>query len=201
MKNAGKYSVKVTFKGNYSGSKTLTYTINPIKSSTCSLKLSSTSYTYNGKTKTPSVTVKNAGGTTLKKGTHYTVTYASGRKNVGKYKVTIKFKGNYGGTETLYFTINPAKTSIKSVSGSAKSLKVSVNKKTTQVTGYEIQYSTSKKFTSAKTKTITSAKTTSATIKSLKAKKTYYVRVRTYKTVSGKKYYSGWSTYKSAKTK
>ena len=164
-------------------------------------QLSTTTYTYNGKAKTPSVTVKDSAGKTLKKNTDYTVTYASGRKNVGAYKVTVKMIGKYSGTKTLYFTINPAKTSIKKVSGASKSLKVSINKKTTQVTGYEVQYSTSKKFTKPKTVTVKSAKTTSATIKNLKAKTTYYVRVRTYKTVSGKKYYSGWSAYKSAKTK
>lgn len=164
------------------------------------VKLSTTKYTYNGKTKEPTVTVKDSKGKTISK-SNYTVTYASGRKNVGKYKVTVKFKGNYSGTKTLYFEINPAKTTVKKVSGAKKSMKVTITKKTTQVSGYQIQYSTSKKFTSAKTKTIKSAKTTSATIKSLKAKKTYYVRVRTYKTVNGKKYYSGWSSYKSAKTK
>ena len=164
------------------------------------VKLSTTSYTYSGSAKKPSVTVKDSKGKTISS-KYYTVTYASGRKNVGKYKVTVKFKGNYSGTKTLYFEINPAKTTVKKVTGASKSLKVTVNKKTTQVSGYEIQYSTSKKFTSAKTKTITSAKTTSTTIKSLKAKKTYYVRVRTYKTVNGKKYYSGWSTYKYVKTK
>ena len=76
-----------------------------------------------------------------------------------------------------------------------------MTKKATQVTGYQVQYSTSKKFTGAKTKTLTSYKTTSVTLKSLKAKKTYYVRVRTYKTVNGKKYYSAWSSYKYKKTK
>ena len=164
-------------------------------------KLSTTSYTYNGKTKSPSVTVKDSKGTKLKKNTDYTVKYASGRKNVGKYKVTITFKGKYSGTKTLYFKINPVKTSVKKLTAGKKSLKVSITKKSTQVTGYQIQYSTSKNFKGAKTKTIKSYKTTSTTLKSLKAKKTYYVRVRTYKTVKGVKYYSGWSTYKYKKTK
>ena len=110
-------------------------------------------------------------------------------------------KGKYSGTKTLTFKINPPKTSVKKLTAAKKSLKVSINKKTTQVTGYEIQYSTSKKFKSAKKVTIKKAKTTSATIKKLKAKKTYYVRVRTYKTVGKTKYYSGWSTYKNKKTK
>ena len=75
------------------------------------------------------------------------------------------------------------------------------SKVSSESSGYEVQYSTSSKFKSAKTKTVKSYKTTSLTIKSLKAKKKYYVRMRTYKTVSGKKYYSAWSSKKSATTK
>ncbi|MGN0521072.1 MAG: fibronectin type III domain-containing protein, partial [Eubacterium sp.] len=74
---------------------------------------------------------------------------------------------------------------------------------TTQTTGYQIQYSTSSKFTSKTTKTVTVSKnkTTSKTISKLKAKKKYYVRVRTYKIVSGKKIYSAWSKAKTVTTK
>ena len=171
--------------------------------SPASYKLSKTSYTYDGKVKTPSVVVKNKAGKTLKKGTDYTVTYASGRKNVGTYKVTIKMKGKYTGTKTLTFKINPAKTTVSKVTGGAKKLTVSITKKTAQTTGYEVQYSTSSKFTTktTKTKTITKNTTTKTTITKLTAKKTYYVRVRTYKTVNGKKYYSAWSAAKKAKTK
>lgn len=202
-KNVGTYKVTVTMKGNYSGSKTLTFKINPIKvSSKFKFKLSATSYTYNCKVKSPSVTVKNANGTTLTKNTHYTVSYASGRKNVGTYKVTIKMKGNYIGTKTLTFKINPPKTTVSKVTAGKKSLKVYVSKKSTQVTGYQIYCSTSKSFSSKVTKKyITSYKTTSTTLSGLSAKKTYYVKVRTYKTVNGTKYYSGWSTVKTQKTK
>ena len=199
-KDPGTYKVTVTMKGNYSGTKTLTYKINPIDISKCKITLSKTEYTYNGKTQKPTVTVKTASGTKLTTSS-YTVTYASGCKNVGKYKVTIKMKGNYTGTKTLYFTINPVKTSISKLSGGSKSLTVTWSKKSSQVTGYEIQYSTSKNFSGAKTATVKSYKTTKATIKNLKAKTTYYVRVRTYKTVDGKKYYSGWSTVKYTKIK
>ena len=165
------------------------------------VKLSATTYTYNGKVKTPAVTVKNSSGEKLVKGTDYTVTYAKGRKNVGTYKVTVKMIGKYSGTKTLSFKINPSKTSIYKVVGKSKSVVVAINKKSTQVTGYQLQYATNKKFTGAKTKNITSYKSTKTTIKSLKAKTTYYVRVRTYKTVNGVKYYSGWSTAAYAKTK
>ncbi len=163
-----------------------------------SVAISATSYTYNGKVKTPSVTVKNSKGTKLVKGTDYTVSYAGGRKNVGKYKVKITFKGKYSGSKALYFTINPQKTSVKKLTPATKALKVSITKKTAQVTGYQIQYSTSKSFSSAKKITTSS---TSKTVKSLKAKKTYYVRVRTYKKAGGKTYYSAWSAIKKKKTK
>ena len=164
-------------------------------------KLSTTTYTYNGKAKTPSVTVKDSAGKTLKKNIDYTVSYASGRKNVGTYKVTIKMIGKYSGTKTLTFKINPTKTTVSKLSAGKKSITVAVAKKSTQVTGYQIQYSTSKKFTKAKIKTISSYKKTKYALKSLSAKKTYYIRVRTYKTVGKTRYYSGWSTYKYVKTK
>ena len=196
-KNVGTYKVTVKFKGNYTGTKPLSFKIKPIDVSKCKISLSKTSYTYNGKAQKPSVTVKNASGTKLTTSS-YTVTYAKGLKNVGIYKVTIKMKGNYTGTKTLTYKINPVKTTVSKLTAGKKKLTVNITKKSTQVTGYQIQYSTSKKFTSAKTKTI---KTTKATVSSLKAKTTYYVRVRTYKTVGKTKYYSSWSTYKKVTTK
>ena len=131
---------------------------------------------------------------------NYTVAYKN-NKNVGKASVVITFKNSYTGTKTVYFTINPKPTTMSKVTGAKKSVKVNIKKQTSQVTGYQIQYSTSKKFSSSKMQTISSYKTTSYTIKSLKAKKTYYVRVRTYKKVGSKTYYSDWSDYKSVKTK
>ena len=203
-KNAGTYKVTIKMKGKYSGTKTLTFKINPAKSTTCKFSLSDTTYTYDGKTKTPTVTVKNSAGKVLKKNTDYTVSFSGkSRKAVGTYKVTIKMKGNYTGTKTLTFKINPAKTTVSKVTGGAKKLTVSITKKAAQTTGYEVQYSTSSKFTTktTKTKVITKSTTTKTTITKLTAKKTYYVRVRTYKTVNGKKYYSAWSAAKKAKTK
>ncbi len=200
-KNVGTYKVTVKMKGNYTGTKTLTFKINPVKIAKCSVKLSATDYAYNGSTKTPTVTVKNASGKSLKKGTDYTVTYASGRKNVGTYKVTVKMKGNYTGTKTLTFKINPKAASINKLTAGTKSLIVKLNRSLKQSTGYQIQYSTSKTFASYKTKKLTDYEISSTNLTGLKAKTTYYVRVRTYKTVNGKTYYSNWSTAKSMKTK
>lgn len=164
------------------------------------ISLSSSSYTYDGKVKKPSVTVKGADGKTIPS-SNYTVTYSSGCKNVGKYNVTIKFNGNYSGSITKSFTINPKNTSGLTLSAQKKGFKASWKKYTTQTTGYEIQYSTSSKFSSPKTVKITKNSTTSKTISKLSAKKKYYVRIRTYKTVSGKTYYSSWSGAKSITTK
>lgn len=169
------------------------------------IKLSATSYTYNGKVKTPGVTVKDSKGKTLKKGTDYTVSYAKGRKSVGKYAVKITFKGNYSGSKTLYFTIKPKGTSISSLKAGSKKFTAKWQKQASQTTGYQIQYGTSSQFKGAKTYSISKNKTTSKTISKLKGKKKYYVRVRTYKTVkvNGKstKIYGGWSKGKAVTTK
>lgn len=74
-------------------------------------------------------------------------------------------------------------------------------KKIKGVSGYQIQYSISRKFKKAKKITIKKAKITSKSIKKLKAKKKYYVRIRTYIVVNGKEKYSNWSKTKSKKTK
>ncbi len=182
----------------------ISYTIQvktkPVSISKLKISLSTTSYTYNGKAKKPSVVVKTASGTKLSD-SNYTVTYASGRKNVGKYKVTVKMNGvYYTGTKTLYFTVKPAKTSVTGLTPTKTQLKVQVKRQTQQTTGYEIQYSTSKSFKSYKVERITRSKG-SVWLTGLKSKTTYYVRVRTYKVVNGTKYYSGWSTIKYKKTK
>ena len=110
--NVGKATAKVTLKGDYyEGSKNLTFRI-AVKKITPTVILSPTNYIYNGKAKTPGVTVKD-GSVTLKKDKDYTVTYPSGRKNVGSYKVTITLKGNYSGTASKAFTINKAANPLK----------------------------------------------------------------------------------------
>ncbi|MBE6785632.1 MAG: hypothetical protein E7538_10195, partial [Ruminococcaceae bacterium] len=126
----------------------------------------------------------------------------SGRKNPGKYTVTVTFKGKYSGTKKLSFTIKPAKATLSKVSAGSKQL-TATWKTVTAVTGYEVQASTSSKFTSKTTKkaTVKSAKTKKTTIKKLTKGKKYYVRVRAYKTVDGKKIYGAWSAVKSVKVK
>lgn len=168
--------------------------------------LSKVSYTYNGKSKKPTVTVKNSSGTVLKSGVDYTVSYAKGRKSVGKYKVTVALKGSsYDGKKTVAFKINPKGVKVSKISNAKKAFTVKWKKPSSeyrkQMTGYQIRYSISSKMTKAKTITVKGTKATSKKIKKLKAKKKYYVQIRTYKTVKGVKYYSSWSAKKSVKTK
>lgn len=92
-----------------------------------------------------------------------------------------------------------ATTSIKSMTRASKAFTVKWSKKA--YTGYQIQYSLKSNMTSSKTVTVTKASITSKKITKLKARKTYYVRVRCYKTELGKKVYSKWSTKKTVRTK
>ena len=167
----------------------------------CKATLSSIKYTYNGKTKKPSVTVSYE-NSILEKGTDYTVSYTGNCKNVGKYKVVLKGTGDFEGTKTLYFTINPKSTSLSKLTATKKGFTAKWKKQSPQTSGYQIMYATNSSFTSGKkTVTVSSNKTISKKITKLKAKKKYYVKVRTYKKVGSKTYYSSWSKYKTVKTK
>lgn len=163
-----------------------------------SVELSSSSFTYNGKNKKTTVTIKDNAGNTISSDS-YTVAYKN-NKAVGKATVTITMKGNYSGAYTKTFNIIPAKTSVSKLTAISKGFKVKWKKQTSQVTGYQIQYSTSKSFKNAKQKLIANNKTISCSIKKLTAGKKYYVRIRTYKIVDGKKIYSGWSAAKTITT-
>ena len=172
-------------------------------------KTTAATVAYNGKIRNGNVTVVNYKGKKLVKGKDFTVTYKNAKtnkvatpKNVGKYKAVVKFKGEYKGTVTKTFKINPKATVIKKLTKPGKKqIKVTWQKRTVQVTGYQIRYSTKKNMKNATTVTVKSYKTTAKTIKKLKSKKTYYVQVRTYKTVNKTKYYSAWSKKKSITTK
>ena len=169
-----------------------------ISISKASVTLFTSTYAYDGKAKKPGVTVK-LNGKTLKNGTDYSVTYSNNTK-VGTAKVTIKGKGNYSGTITKAFKINPAKQEIQKLTAKSKAFFVDWAQKGS-ATGYEIQYATNSKFTSAKKVTITNNKTDKATVSKLSGKKKYYVRVRSYTTVKGTKYYGAWSSTKTVTTK
>ena len=192
----GTAKVTITGKGNYTGSVSKTYSIkNNFKKATIS-GISNKSYT--GKNITQSITVKY-NGKTLKNGTDYTVSYSNNKK-IGTATVKIAGKGSYTGTITKMFKINPAKQEIQKLTAKSKAFFVDWAQKGS-ATGYEIQYATNSKFTSAKKVTITNKKTDTKTISKLSGKKKYYVRVRSYTTVKGTKYYGAWSSVKNVTTK
>ena len=192
----GTATVKITGKGNYTGSFSKTFKIkNNFKKATVS-GISTKAFT--GKNITQSITVKY-NGKTLKNGTDYTVSY-SNNKNIGTATVKITGKGSYTGTITKTFKINPTKQEIQKLTAKSKAFFVDWAQKGS-ATGYEIQYATNSKFTSAKKVTITNNKTDTKTISKLSGKKKYYVRVRSYTTVKGTKYYGAWSASKSVTTK
>ena len=192
----GTATVKITGKGNYTGSVSKTYSIkNNFKKATVS-GISTKAFT--GKNITQSITVKY-NGKTLKNGTDYTVSYSNNKK-IGTATVKIAGKGSYTGTITKTFKINPAKQEIQKLTAKSKAFFVDWAQKGS-ATGYEIQYATNSKFTRAKKVTITNKKTDKTTISKLSGKKKYYVRVRSYTTVKGTKYYGAWSASKSVTTK
>ena len=153
---------------------------------------------FTGKAITQNVTIK-VGNTVLKNGTDYTVSYSNNKK-VGKATVKITGKGKYGGVITKTFTINPAKQEIQKLTAKSKAFFIDWAQKGS-ATGYEVQYATNSKFTGAKKVTITNNKTDKTTVSKLSANKKYYVRVRSYTTVNGTKYYGAWSATKSVTTK
>ena len=202
--DVGTYQVTASFTGDYAH-------YNSIPNRTAVLKITNKNIanstvsgikdkTYTGKNLTQSLVIKD-GNTTLKEGIDYTVAYNSNKK-IGIATITIIGKGNYAGIITRTFKINPKGTSLKKLTAGSKQFKATWKAQKTQTTGYEVQYSTNKNFKSGNKKVnIKKNKTTSSTVKKLKAKKKYYVRIRTYKNVNGKKFYSDWSKVLNVKTK
>lgn len=156
-----------------------------------SVILSTSAYTCDGKTKSPSVTVKDFKGNKLTKGEDYTVTYgSSSRSAIGRYSVKVNFRGEYSGSKTLYFTIGPKNPS----SVSAKlygydDVKVSW-KKVSGATGYIVYYKKSTA-TSWASKSTTG---TSVKLANLSDGVKYDIKVVTYKTKSGYKCYNAGKT-------
>ena len=169
------------------------------------IALSQISYTYNGKVKTPAVIAKDSNGTVLQEGTDYEVTYTGNRKSIGQYTVCVTLKGKYTGTKELTFEIVPKGTKLTAKSGQKKAFTVKWKKQKKQISGYQIRYGTKKNFSKAKTVTVKSKNTTKKKITGCAAKKTYYVRIRTYKNVKvngkTKKIASSWSKTVKVKTK
>lgn len=218
-------SGKVTIAKNYAGKATITITAEDsnyetaVKSITVTVnqisgKITASDFKKTTKTVAQSFSIgaKCAGNgkLTYSSNQKYVTVSSKGKvtiaKNfVGKATITIKAasSGIYKATsKKITVTVNPAGVSLSSVSN-GKGKKMTIKwKKNSRVTGYRIQYSTDKSFKKGvKTVTVSKASTTSKTVSGLTKGKSYYVRVSTYKTVSGTKYYSGWSSSKSVKIK
>lgn len=167
--------------------------------------LSKATFVYDGARKKPTVTVKDRKGNTIKS-SNYKVTYSNNLKvGTGTVKVTFNYDSDddkYVGEMVRTITINPKGTKLAKLTKKSKAINVKWNKQSVQTSGYQVQVATDSKFTkNKKTVTVSGTSNTSKTITGLKAKQRYYVRVRTYKTVNNKKYYSSWSGYRYTKTK
>ena len=169
-------------------------------------------------TKVSSAYKKSVGQSfTLKPKAKGKITYKTGNKKVAtvnsKGKVTVKGTGKATITVTAKATSTysksvkkitvygvPKKPEMKKLTAGKKKFTVQW-KKDKKADGYQVQYSTDKKFKKNVKSVNVSKKSTKATVKKLKKRKTYRVRVRSYKKINGKKYYSGWGKMKSVKVK
>lgn len=189
-KNNGKRSGKCSKCG-----KKVTQSIAKISSVT--LKYEKRVYTGEGRRNV--LTVKDDKGKTLEKNRDYTVTYKN-NKSIGRATLTVKFIGNYSGKVNKYFYIVPYIPKITSADAKKTKITLKWEEKTKQVDGYKISYSKNKSFKNEKiVKLDTNVK--NATVKGLDRLTTYYVRIKAYTEVNGKKFYSPWSRYKKVTTK
>lgn len=149
------------------------------------VKLSGTSFVYNGKSIKPSVTVKNSKGETIST-KRYSVSYASGRTAIGTYKVTVKLKGaSHSGTKTFSFNIVPSQVKGLKAAAGRNSVKLSWSKVSGGVKYKVYSYNpTTKKYTYLLT-----VSANSCTVKKLSSADTCYFVIRAYKNVNDKKYY------------
>jgi len=155
---------------------------------------------YTGKPIKPSVTLKYS-GRTLKKGRDYTVVGYSNNKAVGMARVTVRGKGKYTGTRSISFRILPRAVTLSKLTSGKKGVVSVTWGKRAEAGGYQLQYGKKSNFVGAKLLKVKKAATTKAALKGLKSGKTYYVRIRAYKTVGSKTYWSAWSKAKQVKVK
>ena len=189
---AGKVKVKVKFQNLYTGYTVKAYNI---VAKVGKVSLAKDRVIYNAKVQKPSVVVRDSNGTVINPA-YYSVSYIGNLKTVGTHKVVVTFKAPYSGTKRLNYKISPQSVILKSVSASTRQLLVKWTPKTAQITGYQIQFSTNKKFTEGSaTKTVMVTKNTLSqrVISGLTKGKKYYVRIRSYHTVNDVKYFSDWS--------
>lgn len=167
--------------------------------SSASVKLPAKSYAYSGKARKPQPVVR-LGSKALSAGTDYVVSYKS-NKSVGTATVTVTGTGAYSGSAKATFKIVPKGTKVSKLKAGKGALTVSWKRQATQASGYQLQYTAKKSFSGAKSVTVRGSGTTTRKISGLTRGKAYRVRVRTWKKVGSKTYYSSWSAAKSVKTK
>ena len=152
---------------------------------------------WNGKARKPAVTV-TLNGRELVRGEDYTVKYDNNTA-IGRAKVTVTGAGVYTGKAKATFLIRPKK--VGGLKAKAGSEAVTVTwKKASGISGYQIQYGLKQSFKGAKSLSAKKS-ATKATVKNLKKGRTWYVRIRAYKTVKGKKIWSEWSAVNKVKVK
>lgn len=184
--------------GNYSGRITVDFKI--IKPVTKLTVTGVKTRTYTGYLLKQTITVKD-GTKTLKYGTDYYCQYKNNLKP-GEAALTITGKGYYSGSRTVKFKILPKKQSLLKLYSSRKGYLKATWKKDSTVSGYQVVIARNSKFTSGvKYSVISGNSTVSKTFTKLRSKATYYVKVRAYKTISGKKYYGSYSSIKKIKVK
>ena len=205
--NAGTASVVITGRGNYEGTVTKTFTI---KKASNTITATSFTKTYSTVAQTFSLGVKIKSGTPTYKSSTSSVTVSEAGKAtvkakfIGKATITITSPetANYSKqTKNITITVNPTKTTLLSVTSPSAGKMTVKWEKNTVGTGYQIQFSTSSKFEKVTSVTITDNTMTTRSVGSLIKGKKYYVRIRTYKTVGGNKFCSGWSAVKTVTIK
>ncbi len=210
-RSVGTAKAKITGKGKYKGTRTVSFRIvrkgaasgssssgsgsGKTSGKTFRVTLNTDSYVYNGQYRKPAVKVTLGNKSVTAR--YYTVKYSDNR-SVGTATVTVTGKGDYSGCSgTAKFTITMKKPSISSTKSSSEGELTVSWSSDSQAEGYQIQYCTRKAFNSnVKSKYERSGRTTSTMISGLSSGKKYYVRMRSYKKTGSKNSYSEWSTVK-----
>lgn len=186
--NTGTATVTVQTKGNFEGSRIITFEIIAADISKDVTFSSVEKVTYSGKAITPSVLPK-LGSYSLILNKDYTISYSNNVK-IGSASIVIKGIGNLTGTKTINFQIVPSANKLTSY-GNSKKKKVTLNwTKSSGVTGYKIYVYDSSKKTYVIKKTISNPNTTSVTISGLKAGNTYNFKIATFVRINGVDYIS-----------
>lgn len=155
-----------------------------------------TNQTYSGKAITPKITVMYH-NVALKLNQDYSITYSNNKKT-GLATVTVLGKGRYSGTKKITFIIVPKVVTFSSIKSTKTKTATLSWKKTTGATGYQVSYATSKK---GRYQSAGSSTSLSFIQKNLKKGKTYYFKVRAYKTILNTRQYGAYSAIKSVKIK